>query len=313
MIQVDLITGFLGSGKTTFLRKYARYWINQGVKIAILENDFGAVNVDRMLLQDLEGDYCGVEMIAGGCDKDCHQRRFRTKLISLSMQGYKRVLIEPSGIYDVDEFFDTLYDEPLDQWYEAGNVIAIVDAGLEEQLSKEAEFLLASEVAEAGCVLLSHMQEVSEETAKAAIEHVNRALEAAHCDRRLEEDDVICKNWDDLTEDDFKMLSECSYRSEDYRKLDFGEQQTFDSLCFLEPKITEEALKKAAEAIFADPSCGNVFRIKGIVKTGETVWSEINATRDQMTFRAVPESQEVLIVIGAGLSKERISGILGIK
>ena len=102
MIQVDLITGFLGSGKTTFLRKYARYWINQGVKIAILENDFGAVNVDRMLLQDLEEDYCGVEMIAGGCDKDCHQRRFRTKLISLSMQGYKRVLIEPSGIYDVD-------------------------------------------------------------------------------------------------------------------------------------------------------------------------------------------------------------------
>ena len=178
---------------------------------------------------------------------------------------------------------------------------------------KEAEFLLASEVAEAGCVLLSHTQEVSEETAKAAIEHVNRALEAAHCARRLGEDDVICKNWDDLTEDDFKMLSECSYRSEDYRKLDFGEQQTFDSLCFLEPKITEEALKKAAEAIFADPSCGNVFRIKGIVKTGETVWSEINATREQMTFQAVPESQEVLIVIGAGLSKERISGILGIK
>ena len=109
------------------------------------------------------------------------------------------------------------------------------------------------------------------------------------------------------------MLSECNYRSEDYRKLDFGEQQTFDSLCFLEPKITEEALKKTAEAIFADPSCGNVFRIKGIVKTGETVWSEINATREQMTFQAVPESQEVLIVIGAGLSKERISGILGIE
>ena len=43
------------------------------------------------------------------------------------------------------------------------------------------------------------------------------------------------------------------------------------------------------------------------------MWSEINATREQMTFQAVPESQEVLIVIGAGLSEERISGILGIK
>ena len=102
MIQVDLITGFLGSGKTTFLRKYDRYWINQGIKIAILENDIGAVNVDRMLLQDLEGDYCGVEMIAGGCDKDCHQRRFRTKLISLYIYVYKWVLIDPSIIYYLD-------------------------------------------------------------------------------------------------------------------------------------------------------------------------------------------------------------------
>ena len=97
MVKIDLITGFLGSGKTTFIKKYAKYLMAQGMNIGILENDFGAVNVDRMLLQDLEGDYCGVEMIAGGCGKDCHQRRFRTKLISLSMQGYKRVLIEPSG------------------------------------------------------------------------------------------------------------------------------------------------------------------------------------------------------------------------
>ena len=161
--------------------------------------------------------------------------------------------------------------------------------------------------------MLSKVQNVSEEKKEETIAHLNRTLEQAGCRRQFSDAEILQKNWDDLTEDDFKMLSECSYRSEDYRKLDFGEQQTFDSLCFLEPKITEEALKKAAEAIFADPSCGNVFRIKGIVKTGETEWSEINATREQMTFQAVPERQEVLIVIGAGLSKERISGILGIE
>ena len=44
MIKIDLITGFLGSGKTTFLRKYASYLITQGQNIGILENDFGAVN-----------------------------------------------------------------------------------------------------------------------------------------------------------------------------------------------------------------------------------------------------------------------------
>ena len=108
MIKIDLITGFLGAGKTTFIEKYARWLMAQGQKIGILENDYGAVNVDRLLLQDLEGPQCDLEMIAGGCDADCHRRRFRTKLIAMGMLGYDRVLVEPSGIYDVDEFFDAL-------------------------------------------------------------------------------------------------------------------------------------------------------------------------------------------------------------
>ena len=70
MIPIDLITGFLGSGKTTFLKKYARYLLDQGLSIAILENDYGAVNVDMMLLQELEGEKCELEMVAGGCDYD---------------------------------------------------------------------------------------------------------------------------------------------------------------------------------------------------------------------------------------------------
>ena len=53
MVKVDLITGFLGSGKTTFIKKYARYLMDQGYNIGILENDFGAVNVDMMLLETL--------------------------------------------------------------------------------------------------------------------------------------------------------------------------------------------------------------------------------------------------------------------
>ena len=43
MVKIDLITGFLGAGKTTFLKKYAEYLIAKGQNIGILENDFGAV------------------------------------------------------------------------------------------------------------------------------------------------------------------------------------------------------------------------------------------------------------------------------
>lgn len=157
MIKIDLITGFLGSGKTTFIRQYARWLIKQGYNIGILENDFGPVNVDMMLLQDLEGESCELEMVSGGCDKECHRRRFKTKLIAMGMSGYDRVLVEPSGIYDVDEFFDVLHEDPLDRWYEIGNVFAVVDAKLSSNLSEAADYLLATEVADAGVVLLSRV------------------------------------------------------------------------------------------------------------------------------------------------------------
>ena len=153
MIQVDLITGFLGAGKTTFLLRYAKYLMAQGMRIGILVYDHGAVNVDMPLLQELTKGSCELEMLAGGCDADCHRRRFRTKLIAMGMRGYDRVLIEPSGVFDMDEFFDTLNEAPLDRWYEAGSVITIVDAALERELPPEADFFLASQAVCAGCVV----------------------------------------------------------------------------------------------------------------------------------------------------------------
>ena len=162
MVKVDLITGFLGAGKTTFIKKYARYLMDQGMNIGILENDLGAINVDMMLLHDLEGEQCELEMVSGGCDRDCYKRRFKTKLIAMGMCGYDRVLIEPSGVFDVDDFFDTLYEEPLDRWYQIGNVITILDARLEKKLQPQAEYLLASEAADDGCVVLSKTQEESQ-------------------------------------------------------------------------------------------------------------------------------------------------------
>ena len=191
MVQVDLITGFLGAGKTTFLRRYAAWWAGQGVKVCVLENDFGAVNVDAMLLQDLEAQGVEMETISGGCDCDTHQRRMRTKLISMAMRGFERVIVEPSGIFDVDEFFDVLRDEPLDRWYQLGNVIAIVDALLPEELSPQAEYILASESAWAGSVLLSRCQLASDAQKQGAEAHLARALEACKCSRKFGPEEII--------------------------------------------------------------------------------------------------------------------------
>ena len=197
MIKVDLITGFLGSGKTTFLKRYAKFLLGRGQRIGILENDYGAVNVDMMLLRELEGENCGLDMVAGACDADCHKRRFKTKLIALGMSGYDRVLIEPSGVFDIDEFFDTLYEPPLDRWYEIGSVVAVVDANLGDDLSDSADYLLASQVAGAGVVVLSKTQWATADEQVATVRHIGSALKKVKCDKSLE-NRVIAKDWDDF-------------------------------------------------------------------------------------------------------------------
>ena len=230
MVKVDLITGFLGSGKTTFIKKYAAWLMSQGQNIGILENDFGAVNVDMMLLHDLEGENCELEMVSGGCDADCHRRRFKTKLIAMGMCGYDRVLIEPSGIFDVDEFFDALYEEPLDKWYQIGNVITILDARLEEKLPPQAEYILASEAADAGCIVLSKSQEASGEEISGTVKHLNRALESVKCKRRFTENEILNKDWETFTDEDFQRIFNSGYVMEDFEKQCFDEKEGFRSL-----------------------------------------------------------------------------------
>ena len=305
MVKIDLITGFLGSGKTTFIRKYAKYLIDRGMHIGILENDFGAINVDMMLLQDLLGDNCELEMVSGGCDRDCHRRRFKTKLIAMGMCGYDRVIVEPSGIYDVDEFFDALYEEPLDQWYEIGNVIAIVDAKLQENLSKEAEYLLASEAADAGRIILSRADEATPEEMDRTVERLNKALEQVKCKRRLDKE-VIRKGIPDLREQDLQELVSCGYVSESYIKMDLGDFKGFDSLFFMNIEITEEELRKAVSAMMKDEACGRIFRVKGFIQKSTGEWLQLNATHDAISLKPIEAGQKVLIVIGENLCEEAI-------
>ena len=306
MIKIDLITGFLGSGKTTFIKKYADWLIKKGYKIGIIENDFGAVNVDMLLLQDLIGERCDIEMISGACDKDCHKRRFKTKLISMAMRGFDRIIIEPSGIYDIDEFFDTLREEPVDAWYEPGNVIAVADAGLDTDLSKEADYLLASQLASAGEIVLSRCQEVSSEKIDATMDYLKKLLESYHCESELNKI-TLRKDWDKLTDEDFERLSCCGYVPENFEKLWFDQNSAFTSLYFMNVVMPEDKLRNAVKGLMNDSSCGNIFRIKGFMPLPDGKWIEFNATRKNMSIKPIEKGQEVFIVIGERLDKEKIN------
>ncbi|MDY6306383.1 MAG: GTP-binding protein [Oribacterium sp.] len=343
MVTIDLVTGFLGAGKTTFIEKYARWLIGKGEKLCILENDYGAINVDAGLLQDIRGENCDVEMVIGGDGKEAHQRRFRTKLIELAMLGFNRVIVEPSGIYDVDEFFDTLMDDPLDRMARIGSVIAIVDASLKDTLSSASEYVLASEIAEAGSLVFSRIEgfsntsevradktwisrgngsvgasnqtmksentsEAGASNAKAVIGHLNRALETVQCRRRISEKDCIVVPWDKLTDADFEKIRNAGYHSTAYVKRQVDANGQYRSVFFFHVKLSPEKLEKRVQQIFADEACGHVFRIKGYLPSEKTdgSWIEINAVRKHFSVKPAKEGQEVLIVIGERLDEKHI-------
>ena len=223
----------------------------------------------------------------------------------MGMCGYDRVLVEPSGVYDVDEFFDVLRDEPLDRWYKIGNVITVVNAKLEPELSEMSEYLLASEAAHAGAVVLSRAEEATEEEMQATIMHLNRALEKVHCGRRLDQE-IIRKGSLSLTDADFAKIQQCGYVQENYQKMDLIEENSFDTVYVMERKMTVEEILAGMNKIFADPSCGEVFRIKGFMQEENGSWIEVNATRHELQKQPIKEGQEILIVIGERLQEEKI-------
>lgn len=310
MTKIDLITGILGAGKTTFLLRYARYLLGKGERIAIIVNDFGAVNVDMLLLQELKCDNCQIEMICGCGDPNAHRRRYKTQLIALGMQHLDRVLIEPSGIFDMDEFFDTLCESPLDRWFEIGSVLAIIDAEMDEQLPDEMEFLLGSEAACAGRLILSKLPPAADEPAEQLsgriLGHLNRALAYIRSDRRFSERDLFIKPWESLDAADFAALEHAGCRGASYVKL-FSTQTIRSSVhYFMHLRFPEDAIAPVIRAVMNDSACGRVYRIKGSLPSDDGGWRKINAMPERIEISSVPNGQAVLIVIGSDLDRERL-------
>lgn len=309
MIKIDLITGFLGSGKTTFLLNYAGYLLRQGLKIGILEYDHGAINVDFVLLQLLRGENCELEMLSAACDADCHKRRFKTKLISMAMSGYDRIIIEPSGVFDVDEFLDSINESPLDRWCEAGSIITVVDAGIGEMaISQASENMLVSQIANAGLVLFSKTQEYGESTIIHTKNFISKALKNAACTKKIESITEY-RPWSDFTDGDYKAFSKCGYRLHDYVKYGFGEEENFETVCFMNENLQLADIKTAINRLFASHEYGNILRVKGFVCDGGQ-WYCVNAEKNLLKIEPIAAGKDTLIVIGENTDETKIRALI---
>ena len=331
MPQIDLITGFPGAGKTTFIKKYVQFLTGQGLTVAVLETDYGAVNLDMVILNDLIGDKCEVEILDGGSGVLPYSHRFHTKLSSMAVSGYDRVIVESFGFYDVDSFFDALAVGPLSQWYSPGSIVNIVDAGMEEQLSDEAQYLLVSQTASAGKIVLTHCVEAQahesagkEQAAghcglasdnlsavrERALARLNTVLERFQSDRRIIPDDIIARDGDELTQDDFVLIAAAGMIPADYARIPDDMRSGHGTILYSGLELEEQKINGIITEIFADGSCGKVMRIKGFVRAEGNLRIQVDATRHEVKTCRTPFAREVLIISGDELNEDRIDEIL---
>ena len=230
------------------------------------------------------------------------------------MQHFDRVIIEPSGIFDMDEFFDTLYESPLDRWFEIGSILTIIDAEMPEVLSAQMEYLLASEAACCGKLLLSKWQNVQEEALPVLTErilnHLNRALTGIQCSRQFQPKDLLVMDWSNLQPSDYAALQSAGYRNYSYVKQFRTETLESEVHYFMHVAMPEKQIAPLIQQIFADSDCGKIYRIKGSLPTENGGWLKVNATAEKIEISPVADGQSVLIVIGDKVKKEKIDAYL---
>jgi G3E family GTPase len=130
-IPVNLITGFLGSGKTSLLQRLL--CSPAFADTAVLVNEFGEIGLDHHLLRRLEGDIvllqsgclcCTIRGDLGAAIRDLHDRRERGEI-----PFFRRVVIETTGLADPVPILATIMAEPvIRHHFRLGPVIATVDA-----------------------------------------------------------------------------------------------------------------------------------------------------------------------------------------
>lgn len=123
MTKLFLITGFLGAGKTTFLRKFVRLFPDQ--KIALIINEFGKSGVDGTLLQDLQ--ISMTEIDNGSIFCACKLEQFEDALISILEEKPELIFVEASGLSDPTAVKGILSREVYRELEYAG-AICLVDA-----------------------------------------------------------------------------------------------------------------------------------------------------------------------------------------
>ena len=186
MTRIDIFSGFLGSGKTTLIKKLLEEAYS-GEKIVLIENEFGEIGIDGGFLAE-----AGIQIneMNSGCICCSLVGDFAAALQKVINEfAPDRILIEPSGVGKLSDVIKAVQGADT-QGAVLNGFTTVVDAKKCKMHMKNFGEFFNDQVENAACIVLSHTQSVSDEKIKECVE-----LLKAHNDTAV----IVTTPWDQLT------------------------------------------------------------------------------------------------------------------
>ena len=186
MTKVDIISGFLGAGKTTLISKLLKEALKDE-QVVLIENEFGEIGIDGGFLKD-----SGVEIreMNSGCICCSLVGDFGTSLKEVVDKYHPdRIIIEPSGVGKLSDVIKAVKDLHIENEIRLNSASTVADASKVKVYMKNFGEFFNNQIEHAGTIILSRTQNVSEDKLKKAIELIRTVNENAH---------IITTPWDDL-------------------------------------------------------------------------------------------------------------------
>lgn len=186
MTKIDIVSGFLGAGKTTLIKKLLNEALKDS-KVVLIENEFGEIGIDGGFLKD-----AGIEIkeMNSGCICCSLVGDFGTSLKEV-MKTYQpeRILIEPSGVGKLSDVMKAVQDVIDEHEVVLNSAVAVVDASKCKMYIKNFGEFFINQIEHAGTIILSRTGNISEDKLKKAVELIREHNTKAT---------IITTPWDEL-------------------------------------------------------------------------------------------------------------------
>ena len=167
MTKIDVVSGFLGAGKTTLIKKLLSEAL-KGSNTVLIENEFGEIGVDGGFLKE-----AGIEIkeMNSGCICCSLVGDFGTSLHEVIDKYHPdRIIIEPSGVGKLSDVMKAISDAGLGTDVELNSAVAVVDASKAKMYIKNFGEFFNNQIEHAGTIVLSRTGDISEEKLEKALE-----------------------------------------------------------------------------------------------------------------------------------------------